>query len=51
LPNSVARFFRPPELASLLSTVGYESVAYSVWTFGTVALHTAVRPATALKSS
>jgi len=51
LPNSVARFFRPPELASLLSTVGYESVVYSVWTFGTVALHTAVRPAAAPKSS
>jgi demethylmenaquinone methyltransferase/2-methoxy-6-polyprenyl-1,4-benzoquinol methylase len=51
LPNSVARFFRPPELASLLRTVGYESVAYSVWTFGTVALHTAVRPAAAPKSS
>jgi demethylmenaquinone methyltransferase / 2-methoxy-6-polyprenyl-1,4-benzoquinol methylase len=45
LPNSVARFFRPPELSSLLSSVGYESVAYSVWTFGTVALHTAIRPA------
>lgn len=51
LPNSVARFFRPPELASLLRTVGYESVDYSVWTFGTVALHTAVRPALAPKSS
>src|SRR5271170_7377884 len=44
LPKSVARFFRPPELASLMSTVGYQSVAYKVWTFGTVALHTAVRP-------
>ena len=51
LPNSVARFFRPPELASLLRSVGYESVAYSVWTFGTVALHTAIRPATVPKSS
>jgi demethylmenaquinone methyltransferase/2-methoxy-6-polyprenyl-1,4-benzoquinol methylase len=44
LPKSVARFFRPPELASLMSAVGYQSVAYKVWTFGTVALHTAVRP-------
>src|SRR5712691_11595759 len=44
LPKSVARFFRPPELASLLSAVGYQSVDYRVWTFGTVALHTAVRP-------
>ena len=44
LPKSVARFFRPPELASLMSAVGYQSVDYRVWTLGTVALHTAVRP-------
>jgi len=44
LPKSVARFFRPPELAALLSAVGYQSINYRVWTFGTVALHTAVRP-------
>jgi demethylmenaquinone methyltransferase/2-methoxy-6-polyprenyl-1,4-benzoquinol methylase len=44
LPKSVARFFRPAELAALLTEVGYESVDYSVWTFGTVALHTAKRP-------
>jgi demethylmenaquinone methyltransferase/2-methoxy-6-polyprenyl-1,4-benzoquinol methylase len=44
LPKSVSRFFRPPELASLMATVGYESVGFKVWTFGTVALHTAVRP-------
>jgi demethylmenaquinone methyltransferase/2-methoxy-6-polyprenyl-1,4-benzoquinol methylase len=44
LPKSVARFFRPPELASLMSALGYQSVAFKVWTFGTVALHTAVRP-------
>jgi len=43
LPKSVARFFRPPELASLMTTVGYQSVAYRVWTLATVALHTAVR--------
>lgn len=43
LPKSVARFFRPAELASLLSTVGYRSVDYRVWTFGTVALHTGRR--------
>jgi demethylmenaquinone methyltransferase / 2-methoxy-6-polyprenyl-1,4-benzoquinol methylase len=43
LPKSVARFFRPPELAALLAAVGYQSVDYRVWTFGTVALHTAVR--------
>jgi demethylmenaquinone methyltransferase/2-methoxy-6-polyprenyl-1,4-benzoquinol methylase len=43
LPKSVARFFRPSELAALLSTVGYQSVDYRVWTFGTVALHTGMR--------
>jgi demethylmenaquinone methyltransferase/2-methoxy-6-polyprenyl-1,4-benzoquinol methylase len=43
LPKSVARFFRPPELAALMSAVGYGSVEYRVWTFGTVALHTALR--------
>jgi demethylmenaquinone methyltransferase / 2-methoxy-6-polyprenyl-1,4-benzoquinol methylase len=44
LPKSVARFFRPPELASLMSSVGFDSVDFKVWTFGTVALHTALRP-------
>jgi demethylmenaquinone methyltransferase/2-methoxy-6-polyprenyl-1,4-benzoquinol methylase len=44
LPKSVARFFRPAELAALLCAVGYHSVDYRVWTLGTVALHTAVRP-------
>jgi demethylmenaquinone methyltransferase/2-methoxy-6-polyprenyl-1,4-benzoquinol methylase len=43
LPKSVARFFRPSELAALLSAVGYQSVDYRLWTLGTVALHTAVR--------
>jgi demethylmenaquinone methyltransferase/2-methoxy-6-polyprenyl-1,4-benzoquinol methylase len=42
LPKSVARFFRPPELAALMSAEGYQSVDYRVWTFGTVALHTAL---------
>jgi demethylmenaquinone methyltransferase / 2-methoxy-6-polyprenyl-1,4-benzoquinol methylase len=46
LPKSVARFFRPSELAALLTTVGYQSVDYRVWTLGTVALHTAIRPRT-----
>jgi len=44
LPKSVARFFRPPELAALMDAVGYKSVDYRAWTLGTVALHTAVRP-------
>jgi len=43
LPKSVARFFRPSELAALLSTVGYQSVDYCVWTLGTVALHIGLR--------
>ncbi len=51
LPNSVARFFRPPEMASLMDAVGYQSVDYRVWTLGTVALHTAVRPGDSSKSS
>jgi demethylmenaquinone methyltransferase / 2-methoxy-6-polyprenyl-1,4-benzoquinol methylase len=44
LPKSVSRFFRPPELATLMAAVGFNSVDFKVWTFGTVALHTAVRP-------
>jgi demethylmenaquinone methyltransferase/2-methoxy-6-polyprenyl-1,4-benzoquinol methylase len=43
LPKSVARFFRPPELASLMTAIGYQTVDYRTWTFGTVALHTAIR--------
>src|SRR5580692_3200591 len=43
LPASVSRFFRPAELASLITAVGYRSVEYRVWTFGTVALHTAIK--------
>jgi demethylmenaquinone methyltransferase / 2-methoxy-6-polyprenyl-1,4-benzoquinol methylase len=43
LPKSVARFFRPPELASLMAAVGYRSVGYRVWSLGTVALHTGLR--------
>src|SRR5690348_5917793 len=32
LPKSVARFFRPPELAALLCSVGYQSVDFREWT-------------------
>jgi demethylmenaquinone methyltransferase/2-methoxy-6-polyprenyl-1,4-benzoquinol methylase len=46
LPKSVARFFRPPELAALMSAVGYRSVDFRAWTLGTVALHTAIAPGT-----
>jgi demethylmenaquinone methyltransferase/2-methoxy-6-polyprenyl-1,4-benzoquinol methylase len=44
LPKSVARFFRPPELAALLRSVGYKSVSFQEWTMRTVALHTGIRP-------
>jgi demethylmenaquinone methyltransferase/2-methoxy-6-polyprenyl-1,4-benzoquinol methylase len=43
LPTSVSRFFRPAELASLMTTVGYHSVEFRVWTLGTVALHTGIK--------
>lgn len=43
LPKSVSRFFRPAELAALMSAVGYADASFRVWTFGTVALHTAQR--------
>lgn len=43
LPKSVSRFFRPEQLARLMSTVGYRSVDYRVWTLGTVALHAGVK--------
>jgi demethylmenaquinone methyltransferase/2-methoxy-6-polyprenyl-1,4-benzoquinol methylase len=43
LPKSVARFFRPAELAALMTAIGFQSADYRVWTLGTVALHTGVR--------
>jgi demethylmenaquinone methyltransferase/2-methoxy-6-polyprenyl-1,4-benzoquinol methylase len=39
LPKSVARFFRPAELKSLMAAVGYKDVRYQLMTFGWVALH------------
>jgi len=44
LPKSISKFLRVQELAKLMERVGYESAAYKVWTFGTVALHTATKP-------
>ncbi len=44
LPKSVARFFRPPELAALMTAIGYQSVEFREWTMRTVALHTGLRP-------
>ena len=43
LPRSVARFFRPPELAGLMRSLGFQSVEFREWTMGTVALHTGRR--------
>lgn len=43
LPASVARFFRPDELAALMSTVGFTSVSYKLWTLGSVAFHKAIK--------
>jgi demethylmenaquinone methyltransferase/2-methoxy-6-polyprenyl-1,4-benzoquinol methylase len=50
LPASVSRFFRPAELAVLMTRVGYHSVVYQVWTLGTVALHTGVRKRSGTRS-
>jgi demethylmenaquinone methyltransferase/2-methoxy-6-polyprenyl-1,4-benzoquinol methylase len=44
LPKSVSRFFRPPQLADLITSIGYTNVTFTTWTMGTVALHTATRP-------
>jgi len=44
LPKSVARFFRPDELASLMRQVGYSPVRFQLMTLDSVALHIAVRP-------
>jgi len=44
LPKSVAQFFRPEELASVLKKVGYGQVRYQLMTLASVALHLAVRP-------
>ncbi len=43
LPKSVARFFRPKELAALMTSVGYQSVEFREWTIRAVALHTGTR--------
>jgi demethylmenaquinone methyltransferase/2-methoxy-6-polyprenyl-1,4-benzoquinol methylase len=43
LPKSVARFFRPPELAASMRSVGYQSVEFREWTMRAVALHKGIR--------
>jgi len=39
LPKSVARFFRPDELAGVMKEAGFKRVRYSLMTLGSVALH------------
>ena len=43
LPKSVARFFRPDELAGLMKRVGYGEVRFHLMTLGSVALHVGVK--------
>jgi demethylmenaquinone methyltransferase/2-methoxy-6-polyprenyl-1,4-benzoquinol methylase len=43
LPASVARFFRPDELASSMAQVGFAPVNFELWTLGSVALHIGVK--------
>ena len=45
LPKSVARFFRPDELAGLIDQVGYAHVRYILMMLDSVALHIAVKSA------
>jgi demethylmenaquinone methyltransferase/2-methoxy-6-polyprenyl-1,4-benzoquinol methylase len=45
LPDSVSRFFRPPELAALMTQVGYLAPKWEAWMFGSVALHIAQKNA------
>ena len=44
LPDSVAKFPSPEDLAARMSRAGFEEVRFERWTFGAVALHTARRP-------
>jgi demethylmenaquinone methyltransferase/2-methoxy-6-polyprenyl-1,4-benzoquinol methylase len=44
LPKSVAKFLLPEELSKLLKRNGFGKVESRVWTGGTVALHTGVKP-------
>jgi demethylmenaquinone methyltransferase / 2-methoxy-6-polyprenyl-1,4-benzoquinol methylase len=44
LPKSVARFFRPEELATLMQQCGYTQVRYHLMTLRSIALHLAQHP-------
>lgn len=43
LPASVARFFHPDELASVMRKAGFGSVDFQLWTMGSVALHIGIK--------
>jgi demethylmenaquinone methyltransferase / 2-methoxy-6-polyprenyl-1,4-benzoquinol methylase len=43
LPASVARFFHPDELASVMRKAGFASVDFQLWTMGSVALHAGIK--------
>ena len=43
LPNSVAKFPSPPELAAMMQRSGFRDVRQAFWNFGSVVLHTGVR--------
>lgn len=43
LPASVARFFHPDQLASVMHKAGFASVDFQLWTLGSVALHTGIK--------
>jgi demethylmenaquinone methyltransferase/2-methoxy-6-polyprenyl-1,4-benzoquinol methylase len=44
LPKSVARFFRPDELATLMKSVGYQGIRYNLMMLQSVALHLGLKP-------
>lgn len=43
LPNSVAKFPSPPELAAMMQRSGFREVRQVFWNFGSVVLHTGIR--------
>lgn len=45
LPKSVARFFRPNELADLMKQAGFTEVRFILMMLNSVALHLAIKPA------
>jgi demethylmenaquinone methyltransferase/2-methoxy-6-polyprenyl-1,4-benzoquinol methylase len=44
LPNSVSKFPPPDELARWMELAGFANVDFSVWNFGSVALHSGIKP-------